>query len=136
MAYFAKLDDNNIVIDCVKVANEVIANGDGTESEEKGKTFLKQLYKEPNSVWVQASYNRNIRKNFPGLGHTYDATRDAFIEPKPYPSWILNESTCKWEAPVEYPADDLRRGLTIEEGGKTYIWDEDTVTWKLFILPQ
>jgi hypothetical protein len=133
MAHFAKLDDNNIVIDCVKVANEVIANGDGTESEEKGKTFLKELYKEPNSVWVQASYNRNIRKNFPGLGHIYDATRDAFIEPKPYPSWSLDENTCQWKAPVEYPADDIKRGITLEQGAKVYYWKEDIQNWDIWI---
>jgi len=70
-------------------------------------------------TWVQTSYNASIRKNFAGKGYTYDSSKDAFIAPKPYASWTLNESTCKWEAPVTFPTDE-----------KPYRWDEDTTNWK------
>jgi hypothetical protein len=70
--------------------------------------------------WMQTSYNKNFRKNFAGVGFKYDRVRDAFIPPKPYPSWILNEETCNWDAPVLYPND-----------GKFYVWDETTLSWKL-----
>ena len=70
-------------------------------------------------TWVQTSYNSNIRKNFAGKGYTYDSTKDAFIAPKPFNSWTLNESTCKWEAPVSFPTDE-----------KIYEWDESTTNWK------
>ena len=70
--------------------------------------------------WIQTSYNQNFRKNFAGIGFKYDRIRDAFIAPKPYPSWVLNEETCRWEAPVPYPSD-----------GKLYDWDETTQAWIL-----
>lgn len=69
-------------------------------------------------TWVQTSYNASIRKNYAGPGFKYDAERDAFIPPKPFQSWILNEDTCNWESPVQYPSD-----------GKLYAWDEDTTSW-------
>lgn len=69
--------------------------------------------------WVQTSYNGSIRKNFAGKGYTYDSTKDAFIPPKPHASWTLNNTTCKWEAPVDFPTD-----------GKIYQWDESTTNWK------
>jgi len=69
-------------------------------------------------TWVQTSYNGSIRKNFAGKGYTYDSTKDAFIAPKPYASWTLNNTTCKWESPVAFPTD-----------GKQYEWDEDTTNW-------
>lgn len=69
-------------------------------------------------TWVQTSYNASIRKNYAGIGYTYDSSKDAFIAPKPYPSWTLNESTCKWEAPVSFPTDE-----------KPYKWNEDTTSW-------
>tara|TARA_B110000879_G_scaffold168961_1_gene218742 strand:+ start:1107 stop:1424 length:318 start_codon:yes stop_codon:yes gene_type:complete len=68
--------------------------------------------------WIQTSYNNNIRKNYAGIGFTYDATRDAFYAPKPYPSWTLIEDTCQWEAPTAYPDDGL-----------VYNWNEETTTW-------
>lgn len=69
--------------------------------------------------WLQTSYNNNIRKNFAGIGYTYDNERDAFIAPQPYNSWVLNESTCRWEAPIAYPVD-----------GKKYMWNEETTNWQ------
>jgi hypothetical protein len=69
--------------------------------------------------WIQTSYNKTIRKNYAGVGFTYDSTRDAFIPPKPYPSWVLNEDTCQYDSPVPYPDDDKR-----------YEWNEETTNWK------
>ncbi len=69
-------------------------------------------------TWVQTSYNGSIRKNYAGKGYTYDSSKDAFIAPKPYASWTLNNTTCKWEAPVTFPTDE-----------KNYMWDEDTTNW-------
>ena len=69
-------------------------------------------------TWVQTSYNASIRKNYAGIGYTYDSSKDAFIAPKPYASWTLNNTTCKWESPVAFPTD-----------GKIYEWDEDTTNW-------
>jgi hypothetical protein len=69
--------------------------------------------------WIQTSYNNNIRKNYAGVGFTYDSTRDAFIPPKPYPSWVLNEDTCQYDSPVPYPDNDKR-----------YEWNEETTNWK------
>jgi len=102
MSHFAKIDSNNIV------ENVIVAEQDFINSGAVGDSFL----------WVQTSYNNNFRKNYAGVGFTYDATRDAFIPPQPYPSWVLNEDTCQWGAPVAYPDD-----------GKSYDWDEDTLSW-------
>lgn len=119
MAHFAKLDDNNNVLEvhCVN-NNELMV--DGTESEAKGIEFLTN-WSGGYTNWKQTSYNGNIRKNYAGVGYTYDASRDAFIPPKPFNSWVLNESTCLWEAPVPYPDD-----------GNRYIWNEETLSWILF----
>jgi hypothetical protein len=114
MAHFAQLD-NNVVLQVIVVHNNELMNN-GVESEAKGIAFCHSLF--PGTNWAQTSYNANIRKNYAGVGFTYDAQRDAFIPPKPYPSWVLNETTCQWESPVPYPQD-----------GKRYIWDEATQTW-------
>ena len=103
MSHFAKIE-NNIVI---KV---IVAEQDFINSGVVGDSFL----------WIQTSYNKNFRKNYAGIGHTYDETRDAFIPPQPYESWTLNEDTCLWEAPVAYPNDD-----------KIYQWNEDNQEWEL-----
>ena len=103
MAHFAKIDSNNIVTEVL------VAEQDFINSGQVGGSFL----------WVQTSYNNNFRKNFAGIGYTYDSTRDAFYASQPYPSWTLNETTCQWEAPVTYPDDD-----------KFYDWDEATTNWK------
>jgi hypothetical protein len=115
MAYFAKLDSNNIVTEIRVVANGVLLKADGTESELKGKQFLNSL--RGSAKWVQTSYNGTIRKNYAGIGYKYDADRDAFIPPKPYESWTLNETTCRWEAPVAMPTD------------APYEWNENTQQW-------
>ena len=124
MAHFAKLDENNLVLEVI-----VVADSDAP-TEAKGQTFLQNLYK--NTItYKQTSYNTiagehklggtAFRKNYAGVGYTYDASKDAFIPPKPWNSWTLNEDTCQWEAPVAYPDD-----------GKSYVWKEDTQTWILF----
>jgi len=113
MAHFAKLGVGNI-IETVEVVSNDIAT-----TEQAGVDFLNNLYN-TRDVWKQTSYNGNIRKNYAGIGYTYDQTRDAFIPPKPFNSWILNEDTCLWEAPVAYPDDD-----------NTYTWNESTQTWDL-----
>ena len=116
MAHFAQLDDNNVVTQVIVVANEELLL-DGVETEAKGVIFCKSLFG-GDTKWKQTSYNGNIRKNYAGIGYTYDVGRDAFIAPQPYPSWILNEDTCRWDAPVPYPTDD-----------KMYSWDEATTSW-------
>ena len=119
MAYFVKLNSENIVEQVISVNNNVITDSNGVEQEQLGVDFINKLYK-TNDVWKQTSYNNNIRKNYAGVGYTYDSQRDAFISPKPYNSWILNETTCKWEAPLSYPTD-----------GQDYIWNEETTSWTL-----
>jgi len=126
MAHFSKLDDNNVVTQVVVVNNEVITDENGVEQEQLGVDFLRNLYKEPNAAWKQTSYNLNFRINFGGVGSTYDSEKDAFIAPQPFPSWSLNNSTCKWEAPIPYPSD-----------GERYVWVEEayqadnTTGWQL-----
>ena len=117
MAHFAQLNENNIVTQVIVVSNEDIKDSIGNENEEVGIAFCKNLLGR-DTIWKQTSYNNSIRKNYAGIGFTYDATRDAFIAPKPYNSWILNETTCLWEAPVAYPNDE-----------KMYAWDEETTSW-------
>ena len=111
MAYFAKLGVGNVV------KSVVVVNDDTATSESVGADFLNTLYK-TNDVWKQTSYNKNIRKNYAGIGYSYDEARDAFIPPKPFPSWILSEDSCQWEAPVAYPADR-----------KDYTWNESNKEW-------
>jgi hypothetical protein len=111
MAHFALLDENNTVLRVEVVSNDVCQN------EVEGVTFLQSLYGS-DKVFKQTSYNGNIRKNYAGVGYTYDAQKDAFIPPKPYPSWILNDQTCLWGAPVKPPID-----------GKEYVWDEQQKNW-------
>ncbi len=118
MAHFAKLDSNNIVTAVVVVDNSILIKADGTESELKGKQFLNAVL--GTATWKQTSYNGNFRKNYAGLGYKYDSTRDAFISPKPFDSFILNETTCHWEAPIDYPTD-----------GNLYSWNEDNQQWDL-----
>ncbi len=103
MSHFAEIDNNNIV------QRVIVAEQDFINSGAVGDSFR----------WVQTSYNNNFRKNYAGKGYTYDKTRDAFISPQPFPSWLLDEDTCRWEAPTSMPDD-----------GKMYEWDEDTTSWK------
>jgi hypothetical protein len=116
MAYFAKLDTDNNVVQVISVNNNELLQ-DGVESEAKGIQFLVELFGE-NANWKQTSYNNRIRKNYAGIGYTYDATRDAFIPPQPFPSWTLNETTCLWDAPTLMPTE-----------GQRYNWDEPTTSW-------
>jgi hypothetical protein len=120
MAHFAKLGVGNIVEKVEVVSNDIAT------TEQAGVDFLNNLYK-TRDVWKQTSYNNNIRKNFAGIGYQYDQTRDAFIAPKPYPSWILNETTCQWEAPVAKPT------LTQEQidNKNYYNWNENKKNWEL-----
>jgi hypothetical protein len=115
MAHFAKLDENNNVL-AVHVVNNDVITIDGNESEQAGIDFLTGLH--GHTLWKQTSYNGNFRKNYAGIGFTYDAGRDAFIPPKPWASWTLNETTCQWEPPVSYPTD-----------GKMYAWFEPNQQW-------
>lgn len=103
MAHWAEIDKNNFVI-------QVLVLGDDKTAEWLVERF--------GGTWIQTSYTGSIRKNFAGIGHTYDSELDAFIAPKPLDSWVLNEETAQWEAPVEYPTD-----------GKDYGWDEETISW-------
>lgn len=121
MAHFAKLDENNIVLDVNVVNNVDCGDLPFPESEPIGVAFLTQ-WSGGYSNWKQTSYNANFRKNYAGIGYTYDAVLDAFISQKPYPSWLLNTTTCQWEAPIPYPSD-----------GKYYRWDEQTQSWELVI---
>ena len=113
MAHYAFLDENNIVI-------EVITGIDETELIEglEPETWYGNLR---GQVCKRTSYNGNIRKNYAGLGFTYDPLRDAFIPPKPFDSWILEEETCNWRAPIDYPSD-----------GNIYVWNEESFSWQLF----
>jgi hypothetical protein len=115
MAHFAELDENNFVKQIIVVHNNELLDN-GIESEAKGIGFCQSLF---GGTWVQTSYNGNFRKNYAGIGFTYDEERDAFIPPKTFDSWILNEETCLWEPPIPYPTD-----------GKPYLWNEELVTWE------
>jgi len=135
MASFAKIGLNNKVIEVLSVNNEVLKDANGIEQESIGIDFLTKLTGHP--VWKQTSYNTSggvhklggtpFRKNHAGIGMTYDEDRDAFIPEKPYASWVLNEDTCLWEAPVAMPT------LTQEQinNQNYYIWNEQNQTWDL-----
>ena len=133
MASFAKIGLNNKVIEVLSVVNEVLHDSNGIEQEVNGIDFLTKLTGYP--VWKQTSYNTHggvhdngetpLRKNHAGIGYTYDEDRDAFIAPKPFNSWILNEDTCLWNAPVAKPND-----------GNKYNWNESTLTWDIVEVQQ
>ena len=128
MASFAKIGLNNKVIEVNSVHNDVLKDSNGIEQENIGIDFLTKLTGW--AIWKQTSYNTQggihikggtpLRKNHAGIGYIYDEDRDAFIPKKPYNSWILNEQTCLWEAPVAYPTD----------GGK-YTWNETNLSWEI-----
>tara|TARA_R110002126_G_scaffold137528_1_gene281966 strand:+ start:2134 stop:2520 length:387 start_codon:yes stop_codon:yes gene_type:complete len=121
MAHFAELDSNNVVIRVIVVSNVDTAIAGGTEAENIGVAHCQKLL---GGTWVQTSYNNTFRKNYAGVGYTYDVSRDAFLMPKPYPSYVLDEATCVWAAPVSLP-DDSGTG----DPPKMYEWDEDSVSW-------
>ena len=125
MAHFAEIDENNIV-------TRVLVVGD--DQEDRGQEFLADDLG-LGGTWLKTSYNTQsgvhslggtpFRKNYAGIGYSYDETRDAFIPPKPYTSWVLNEDTCIWDAPVAMPVEE----------GKLFVWDEDTTSWVEFVPP-
>jgi hypothetical protein len=128
MASFAKIGLNNKVIEVLSVHNNELKDSNGIEQEVNGIDFLTKLTGW--AIWKQTSYNTNggihdkggipFRKNHAGIGYIYDEDRDAFISPKPFNSWILNEQTCRWEAPVAKPNDE-----------KSYNWNEQTLSWDI-----
>ena len=132
MASFAKIGLNGKVIEVLSVVNEVLHDANGIEQESIGIDFLTKLTGYP--IWVQTSYNTYggvhnnggtpLRKNHAGIGMTYDEDRDAFIAPKPFNSWILNEDTCLWEAPVSMPTAEL-------EENQYYSWNESITNWEI-----
>lgn len=123
MAHFARLDENNIVIRVAKVDNVYCCDPkDGLEKEEVGVAYLRALHGQ-DTRWVQTSYNAKIRKNYAFKGCRYDEARDAFMVPKPFRSWRLNESTCNWEPPIPEPRQP--------DDGSMYLWDEANLRWAL-----
>ena len=115
MAHFARIDENNVVTSVVVVDNKDTADAAGVEKEHIGAAHLEKIL---GGTWKQTSYNGNMRKNYAGIGYTFDSQRDTFIPPKPFNSWVLVEETCQWKAPVEMPTD-----------GQMYSWDEATTSW-------
>jgi hypothetical protein len=117
MAHFAQLDNENKVIQVIVVNNTELVDENGVEQEQKGIDFCKSLLG-ADTNWVQTSYNKTFRVNFASIGSTYNKEKDVFIPAKTYPSWVLNETTYTWEAPISAPND-----------GKAYIWNEDILNW-------
>ena len=132
MAYFAKLNSENIVEQVISINNAVITDANGAEQEQLGINFINQLYN-TNDTWKQTTYNTiggihklggvPFRKNYASIEYTYDSQRDAFIPKKLFNSWILNEQTCLWEAPVAYPVDS--------NINNRYKWNEEILNWEL-----
>ena len=140
MAYFAKLGTGNIVEQVISINNAVITDANGVEQEQLGVDFINQLYN-TNDTWKQTSYNtrggkyynsdntlgdqlKSFRKNYAGIGYQYDQTKDVFIQPKPFNSWILNEDTCLWNPPVAMPTEVL-------EENQYYSWNESIINWEI-----
>ena len=117
MAHFARIDENNIVTSVVVVENKDTADASGVEKEHIGAAHLEKIL---GGTWKQTSYNGNFRKNYAGIGYSFDGQRNAFIPPKPFNSWVLVEETCQWKAPVDMPND-----------GQMYTWDEDSTSWNV-----
>ena len=113
MAHWAEIDENNIVL-------RVLV---GDNNDPNGDEGYQWLIDNLGGTWIKTSYNGKIRKNYAGVSYYFDETRDAFIAPKPFNSWLLNEETCQWQAPVPYPTDDLM-----------YSWDEENINWQAVTL--
>jgi hypothetical protein len=132
MASFAKIGLNNKVIEVLSVNNEVLKDSNEIEQEINGIDFLTKLTGW--AIWKQTSYNTHggvndngstpLRKNHAGIGYIYDENRDAFIPPKPYNSWVLNEDTCLWNSPVAKPTEQL-------EENEYYSWNESIINWEI-----
>ena len=121
MAHFAELDENNVVKRVIVVGNADTSDAHGVEKEHIGAAFCERLL---GGTWKQTSYNGNMRKRYAGIGFTYNSALDAFVPPKPFASWVLNNTTADWEAPVAMPSD-----------GKNYSWNESTLSWEEVVLP-
>lgn len=117
MAHFAELDTNNVVLRVIVVDNKDTLDSNNVENEQVGIQFCQNLL---GGVWKQTSYNGNFRKNYASIGYLYDEQRDAFIPPKPFASWILDESTCQWMAPTPMPTN-----------GNGYTWNENNQAWEV-----
>ena len=115
MAHYAEIDADNVVLRVIVVDNKDESTPDGTTVESIGVAFCQRLF---GGDWVKTSYNGNIRKRYAGIGYTYNSSLDAFVPPKPFPSWTLDNATADWVAPVPMPTD-----------GKKYSWNEDTQSW-------
>jgi hypothetical protein len=115
MAHFAELDANNVVLRVIVIDTKDTSDATGVEKEYIGAAFCERLF---GGTWKKTSYNNNIRKNYAGVGYTYNEALDAFIPPKPFPSWILNDTTVNWEPPTPMPTDE-----------KIYSWNEDVLNW-------
>jgi hypothetical protein len=118
MAHFAELNSSNEVLRVIVISNDDV-DANGGDQHADAETFVASIvpHSEDGTAWKQTSYNHNFRKQYAGIGHTYDASKDKFIGPQPYPSWSLN-SNDDWEAPIAYPDDD-----------KEYNWNETTQAW-------
>jgi hypothetical protein len=127
MAHFAGLDENNIVTQVIVVSNDDIKDVNGVEVEEIGVAFCKKLLG-ADTNWKQTSYNNNFRVRYAGIGYSYNAELNAFIAPKPFESWVLNEETADWQSPVG-PAPELTAEQT--EARSFYRWDEENGAWVL-----
>jgi hypothetical protein len=121
MAHFAKLDENNVVTQVIVVADKDTADVNGVEKEYIGAAFCEKLF---GGTWKQTSYNSNFRKRYAGIGYTFNEDLDAFIPPKPYPSWTLNNLTANWVPPIPEP-EDAGTGLP----PKLYMWNEENQSW-------
>ena len=132
MAHFAKINKaTNEVMHVSVVDNWNCVDGEGNEVEAIGVAYLEKVHGVHDDVyWKQTSYNGNKRKNYAGIGMKYDSARDAFISEKPYASWVLDEATCRWEAPVPMPSD-----AGTGNPSKIYRWDEDTTNWVQSNMP-
>lgn len=115
MAHFAEIDQFGKVKRVIVVDNKDTADALGVEKEHIGAAFCEKLF---GGVWKQTSYNGNFRKNYAGIGYDWDEARNAFVPPKPFASWVLDENTCQWKAPIPMPTD-----------GKVYSWNEGTQAW-------
>jgi len=123
MAHFARLDDDNTVTQVIVVSNTDTSDAMGVEKEYIGQAFCERLF---GGRWVQTSYNARFRKNYAGLGYRYHEDIDAFVPPRPFASWILDDDTAQWKSPVPVPEDD-----GMGDPPRRYVWDEATVSWQL-----
>lgn len=127
MAHFAQLDENDVVTQVIVVHNNELKDDEGKESEAEGIKFLHETFG-AGIKWVQTSYNNKFRKRYAGIGFKYHSDLDAFIPPKPFNSWILNETELNWDAPIPLPADAVSDS---NPNGKIYYWNEEKLNWQL-----